>query len=215
MPKVGKVPAVFDKDKYYNTIDLYYNQKEKFHVKDLPEDFCKITDFVPSRWATEEQISGALRMAIIKYNEAKTAQRKVIVYEIKSSSMLRLNKTGDRHGSYSGTKPGISPIIGSSQYNTLDATVEFEYQIMLEINQGGLRYYKYELNGDIGFEVTHVSQSTHKQIVEWTAERELFFESINTSLSTLLQRFSSFFSGDKDQVLLKIDQAAGDIKLLN
>lgn len=202
MAKVGKITVHIPGHERAD-YSLYYSQKNNFHIRGIPDDFKKLTEFMPDGYETEAVLRETLRCAIETAKEKLKSKRKVIIFIISASAELGMNKTGP--GQFQGYKKGISDSIGFTGYGSNGAVLSVEYQTLFEISDGVKKeYYKINDNDSIGFRANFSShQST---IIDWTQEREDFFRSIYKSMSGLLLKLSGFFfSRDIDTVLKAID----------
>ena len=210
MPKVGNIRVSFRKDENPHFFDLFYNQKNKFHIKNVPQHFQKLTEFVSEGYSTEESLKDTLNKCVIEYREKLKTERDVILYKISASSELRMNKVGEGH--YSGIKKGISTKISDIGGGGPDCSIGFDYKKCKEIDEGGKKYYPYKDDGTLGYEM-RVEKSWN--IIEWTSEREDFFAGLYKSMGTMLEKISEFFSNDDEKVLERIDSFGEGTKLLH
>lgn len=209
MPEVGKIMVRFRKDENPREFKLYYSQKEKFYIKNVPADFVRLTEFVSSHHSTEDGIRNHLNECIKIFQEKLKTERDVILYRISASAYLTMNEIDENH--YSGQKRGVSKRISDLGGSSPKCCFGIEYKKCKEIDEGGKKYYPYKQSGTLGFEM-RVEKSW--SVIEWTPEREAFFEGLYKSMENLVEKISVFFSDDDEKVLTLIDSAGGSIKLI-
>jgi len=209
MPKVGKITIRFHKDEQLREFDLHYSQKEKFHIKNVPHEFVRLTEFISSGYATEEGLRDRLHECVHDYQEKLKTERDVILYKICASTHLTSNITGE--GNYSGQKKGVSKRISGMGYGVPVCSFGVEYKKCKEIDEGGKKYFPYKEDGTLGYEM-RVEKSW--SVIDWTPERESFFLSMYDNMENMIQKISLFFGDDDERVLSLIDAAHGNLKLI-
>ncbi len=211
MPKIGKVTANFTG--YAESFDLWYSQKEKFHVKGLPAHFLKTMydDFQPFGFETESDIQNTLFHKVDEYKKITKNTRRVIMYKIVASLLLTSNKESE--GCFSGKKSGISSRIAGGNFGMQDAEIGISYKIAEEVTMGSIKYYPLKEDGTLEFAMRLGHGNDGWSIMEYTPERELFFKNVYDRMQTLLYGLSAFFSSNDDEVIKKIDSSGGQFLL--
>lgn len=210
MPKVGKIEVRFRDDEKIQQFDLWYSQKEKFFIKGLPQQFLKLLDFCSFGYPTEEALKNDLRDAVKKYKELLKIERKVILYRIAATAELTSNKTGE--GTYSGNKREISNKFSSMGFGVPNCSLGIEYVIAKEVDEGGKKYFPYREDGSLSYDMK-IAKNVWG-IIDWTPEREQFFQSIYGAMQELVIKLSSIFLEDDEKVAQLIDTSSGQ-KFLN
>lgn len=201
MPKVGKITVQIP-GRERKDYDLYYSQKDRFCIKGIPDDFIMLTGFRPEGYTTEAILWETLHVAIQTAREKLKSQRKVIVFKIAAATHLRMVKVGD--GEYQGYRLGISKDIDEMPFGVPMCSMGLEYHIYIEVNDGIKKEYHTITGSDSFGRINGISSLF--TIIDWTQEREDFFESIYESMSGLLRKLSTFFfSRDLETVLKAID----------
>jgi hypothetical protein len=217
MPKIGKVQANFTGQT--EVFELWYSQKEKFNVKGLPKKFLELMreEFLPFGFETERLLTDTLFHAVNKYKELIKKERKVILYKIEASTMLTMNKEPFRPGvgeCYSGIKKGISKRIRTTNFGSAEAAIGLEYIIAIEIDNGNKKYHPIAEDGSVGYAMNSHGRIEY-DVMEWSEQREAFFVALYESMQKLVFGISAFFSGNDIDLVNKIDNAGGNIKLLS
>lgn len=204
MPRVSKVKLKYD-SKYGKEHVIWYTQKNKFEIRDLPDELQRMTDFHPSHYATEEKLKKDAHAACRKYKELKKTERKVILYKCEASTHLLMNKVKDGH--YSGTLQGVSKKIRNMNGHPPLATVGITYKICRVVDDGADPTY-YVLGEDSEEMISGFpfKKSRHYQEIEYTEERHQFFIEIVESMKELVRKLSAFFGKDPEDAAKLIEQ---------
>ncbi len=199
--KVGNIKVRIRQDEPEQSYALHYTQKDKFAVKGLPIEFLRLSGFEPSYFPTENQLITDLQEAIRKYNALKKTERKVIMFKVVASALLRMNKINQGH--YEGLKRGVSENIGNLQVSN-GAGIEIGFKVAIEVDQGKKEYF--ELDDD-GLPSKYQMRFSNNEwtIIDYSLEREQFFNSITDSLQEMVYKLSQFFGGDNESVANLID----------
>jgi len=203
MPKVGKIRTIIP-GHTVRDYSLYYSQKQKFYITDIPEDFTKLSEFIDQSYETEQLLRDNLERCIRIAKEKLLCQRKVIAFRVAASHHLRLNPSGEN--AYSGTLPGISDkIAGFNTHGIPRCAFGVEYLVLYEYNDGvKIEYRQVNADGSLGYSL-RVDQREYT-IIDYTADREAFFLSIYDNMAGIVLKLSQFFfSRDLEAVLHGID----------
>lgn len=218
MPKVDIVIANFEKD-IDTSFDVWYTRATKFEIKGLPEKFLQVMDgkFRKSGYDTVEQAQEALEEATKIYREKIKSERKVILFRIAASENMtrepgteiiagqrmwgkRKAKMGNRIHSFDNPSILKGEVLG------------FHFLIALETNDGDKEY---TIIQEAGLK-QHYSRYADYDVIDWTEEREMFFQRISAGMHTLLHKLAYFFSEDEQVLLQRIHQASeSTLSLLN
>lgn len=204
MPRVSKVDLKYD-SKYGKTHDIWYTQKKKFEIRDLPSELLKLTDFHPSHYATEKSLVKDARKACIKYRELKTTERKVILYRCNASSHLTMNCV--KHGRhYNGMLPGVSENIKGFNHSSGIplSTIGITYKICKVVDDGADPEY-YKLDHETGEIHGSKFKPNGYQEIEYTEERHQFFINIVESMKKMVKEMSRFFDADPEKAIKLIE----------
>jgi hypothetical protein len=201
MPKVSKIKLHL-KNQYGEYYEVHYNAKNApmFSVKGLPEDFTKVTGINYYGYKTEAELENTIYPAVSQYKILKQSQRKVIIYKSSATAELTMNKINE--GSYSGLLHGISTKFGSFGHGSEIASFGISFSVMMEIDHvSDKKYYLIKKDGSLGF-----SQSLNfkEQVMEWTQEREDFFNNIYSSMREIVLKISQFIDQEPEEVALLI-----------
>lgn len=204
MPKVGKINVTYNSEDKPEVFDIYYNAKERFHVKGLSHDFLKLIEFRDFGYDKEQDLRDTMFWACKKYRELKTAQRKVIIFWLAAGSIFTMNHLGDEH--YSGKKKGISEKIGSLGHGIPQASVGIEYWICTETTEGAdKKYHRLKDDGSIRYAIDE-GKLRSATIMEWSAEREAFFLGMYNRMQDMVYSLSKFISLDEPDMLSMVDK---------
>ncbi|NBC24677.1 MAG: hypothetical protein GVX78_03580 [Bacteroidetes bacterium] len=204
MPRVGKVNLRY-KEKHGTEHTIWYTQKKKFEIRDLPDEIISMTDFYPSRYATEEALIKDARAACRKYRELIKTRRRVILYKCNASAALRMNKVG--HGHYSGTLKGVSKKIRDFNSHSMPlASIGIEWKVCDVVDDGASQEYFEVTDIDTG-EVSQFSfrKAREYQVMEFTQERYEFFQGILKAMQGMVRDLSNFFGADPEKAALMIE----------
>lgn len=216
MPKVDTVSATFtDREKDY---DVWYTRRNKFEIKGLPEKFIQVMDgqFVTKDYESVEAAQEALDHAVPIYRKKIATEKKVILFRVSASEpMTRVPGdivAGQRL--YNERKKGISDRIHSFYEPSMGfshgSVLGFHYMVAIETNDGTREY-------------TVVQEPGLKQkqgrfaeydVIDWTEDRQRFFQMIDEGMNTLMFKLSSFFAEDATELARRIDKAGSNLKLL-
>lgn len=191
MPKVGKIKVVIP-GHLGREYSLYYSQKTKFYITEIPADFINLTDFITERYETEASLKDNLMRCVRLAKEKLLTERKVIVFNIAASTHLTCVKEGEGH--YSGQLPGISERISKMSFGPPLCTFGVEYYIYTEFNDGVQKAY-HQINPD-GSAGQSRRVTDNFTVIDWSEQREAFFESIYQNMAETLQKLSAFFFTD-------------------
>lgn len=211
MPKVSKIKLYIQSEfgEYY---EIHYNAKNapKFSIKDLPEDFTKVTEVYPHGFETEAELESTITRAVFEYKQLKKTERKVIVYKASASSELTMKKEkGHYEGHYVSPLPGVSRKLDSFGSGSETSSFGISYQIMVEVDHVNKKqYHPIKNDGSLGFAR---SLKSKEQVMEWSEERELFFSNIYSSMREMVLKMSKFIDQEPEEVALLI---ANNQKLL-
>lgn len=212
MPKVGKVTANFTGETEF--FELWYDSRLMFHIKGLPQNFLEIVKdtFIARSFETEDKIRTALIYAVRDWKEATKDQKKVIAYKITASADLCMNKMEGHRGGFSGRREGISKRIKNADIGSEHNQLAITYVIMMAVTKGKTEYHPIYEDGTLGNAYTCTSDYS---MIEWTAEREMFFNNISDQMYRMLVRMSTFFNDDDADVVKRIDQSKDSFLLTN
>lgn len=205
MPRVSKVDLKYD-SKWGKTHDIWYTQKAKFEIRDLPSELLSLTELRPTRYATEEALIKDAKAACRKYRELKKTERKVILYKCLASSHLTMNcvKFGSH---YQGRLPGVSKKIrGFNSGNGIPlATVGISYMICKVIDDGADPEY-YKINPETGEIKGYKFKNPRSyQEMEYTEERHQFFIQVTESMKRMVKEMSKFFGAEPEKAIKLIE----------
>ena len=207
MPKIGK-EYVTVRDKYIE-VEIWYGRKDGFYYKGLPEDLYNITQFGSRKYESESELKNHLLYMLTDYHEKIKQTRKVIVYCLYGSTKLIMNKAPN--GGWTGRVQGVSTDIVTPGFGSdaPDYMFGFSYNICIEISSNITEYFSVGENDTPELPKYRISNNTWK-VIEWTPEREKFFEDLKANLLQLTRGVSAFF-GQPD--LLELMDTHG-IKML-
>lgn len=202
MPKVSKI-KLYLKYEWGEDYEIHYNAKgaPKFSVKGMPEDFTQVTDVYTYGFDTESDLDREIQRAVFKYRELKKTQRKVIVYKASASAELTMHRDKGE-GSYCGHLPGVSKKLDSFGSGSEIASFGISYRVMMEVDHTNKKqYHPIKNDGTLG----HSKTIGHReQVMDWTEEREVFFENIYSSMREMVVKMSKFIDQDAETAALLI-----------
>lgn len=210
MAKVSKIKLKI-KNHYGEDYEVHYNAKglPMFSVKGLPDDFKIITGVHPFGFNTEAELERAIVSAVEEYKRLKQVQRKVIVYSASASAELTMKKVEGTDNHYFGTLSGISKKLDRTPPQSERACFGISYSVMMEIDQINKKeYYPIKSDGSLGYGKLLDSK---QQVMDWSEERERFFENIYTSMRAMVLKMSNFIDQDPEEIAQLI---SGNQKLL-
>lgn len=204
--KVGNIKIRIRKDEMEQSYALHYSQKDKFSIKGLPTELLRLSGFEPTHFPTENELVSQLEAAIRKYNELKKTERKVIMFKVGASTLLRMNKVSQGH--YQGIKRGVSENIGDINFAN-GAGIGIEFKIAIEFDEGIKQYFELEESGLPSKYPVRFSRDEW-MIIDYSLEREEFFNSIINSMQEMVFKLSQFFGGDTEKVANLIDSTVSN-----
>lgn len=202
MAKVSRI-QLYLKSEYGEYYEVHYNAKgaHNFSVKGLPDDFHRVTDIMPFGYPTEAELQNAISRGVLQYKDFKQAQRKVIVYKASATAELTMHKENS-NGDYRGNLNGISRKLDSFGHGSEVASFGITYRVMMEIDRTNKKQYHHiNEDGSLGFSK---NITTREQVMDWSEEREAFFENIYSSMREMVLKMSKFIDQDADAVALLI-----------
>lgn len=185
--------------------NVHYTKNEKFHLKDFPIEIVRSVPYAvdgeTSRFSTEESLVSYYTIILERFHELISKTKKVIAYRLCAPEKFKY-------------LPGVTPEMakklgyaGGRDENIFGFTIE--YYILMQQTDNGISYRNIDRNGTVS---GLSSIGTHGLIViDYTEEREAFFESIKKSMQEMFVKVISIME-DGDKLSLMIDQ--GGLKLL-
>lgn len=195
MPKIGtRIEKI--KEQHVELV-IWYTQENGFFYKGLPADFTNISDFINGGYKSEDALLDSFRDALNDYHERTKQTKKVILYSLRGSTEMVMNKVGA--GCYSGKKMGVS-----DKFSTIEGggyVFGFDYMVLVETSgTDKKRYYQLKEDGSTGREM-RIGSDLYK--IDWTPQREQFFKDMIGNLQRLVNDVSSFF--DQPNVIQVMD----------
>ncbi len=202
MPKIGFLSLNYEGERSTQH-EIWYSRKQLFYIKGLSAEFLGLAKVRSMGYETEHDLISAMRTACIKYRELKKKSKKVILYKCQASLELRMEDLGNSRG-YQGLLPGISKNIRSFGGFPPFASIGFEYEVAKLVDDGVNKEY-YQVNSVTG-ETGQYSHGGHGwQEIDYTKEREEFFESIISAMKNMVVSLSKFFGSDSEKAALFIE----------
>jgi hypothetical protein len=199
MAKIGSVEFTIG-EKYPRKYPLYYTQNKKFEVRGIDEEFFKLTGISSSGYQTEADLNNTIHKVIPKYHELRKKQRLVIGYRCRASTPLRMNQVGS--GSYRGNLEGVSnKILSFKDFNTPYCAIGIDYVIYMEIFNGKKNNY-YSVNDDLKVDSVHPvswQKIDGMTFIGYTEDNYKFFEGVKSSMQSMVQKLSLFFSLNSEE----------------
>lgn len=179
-------------------VEIHYTRERQFFYRGIPEEVLAITQFRNQHYASERELTQALRIALEEYHEKVKTQRKMILYSLYGSSTLVMNRI--EQGMYCGVKDNVSrkfQTTSSAKY-----LFGFDFDIVLEVSAQKIEYY---FMNDEGIACNRMIRplGCTMHLIEWTPQREHFFRDMAAQMQKLVLSVSEFF--DKPDMLELID----------
>jgi len=207
MPKVGYIRLRYNSE---NSIrhDIFYNSKNKFHIKDLPDEFIGLTKFTAHGYETENLLEDAARSACEVYRQLKSNSKTIILYRCSASPELTSNKIGI--DSWEGLLKGVSPKIHHVNNGVACFEVNF---ILIQVVSDGVQKKYYKIDPETKkVERWEFLYADSYQSMDYTEERWQFFLSIVEGMKKMVVQASQFFGAEPEQAAEFIESK---MKLLN
>lgn len=209
MPRIGKDIYLICGE--HIAVETYYSRKKGFYPKGLPAEVATFCDRRLSGFSNESALDDAIREALHKYHSFKKQARKVIAFHVILSTPLGMVKDGP--GSYCGHKGWVpdnmkrGSLRGESGLTDVDGYgFLISWQILFEEKAAKVNYYDVCEDGTKGFK-EHIG---HRQVIDWTPEREASFKEIDNSLEEMVKKIAAVFGNEK-KILGMLDSG---VKLL-
>ena len=112
-------------------------------------------------------------------------------------------------GHYSGIISGVSSKFDSFGHGAETCSFGITYEVMMEIDHTSIKkYHSIKRDGSLGYER---EKRMREQVMDWTEDREQFFENLYNSMRLMVLQISKFIDMDSDNASLLIDSK---VKLL-
>jgi len=207
MPKIKTITHTFG-DKRLE-LDIWYNDKNQFYIKGgLPLWALNVlgSEIVTELYSSPDNLDYAVRLFGENYTNAIKTKKKVIVYNINfgTNTIESLNLIGTKY----------NPSFG---YRFKGHGFGFNYHICIQHTIESKRVIKelvpeFFTRGDL-VESHHVYSVQYDEVViDWTPEREQFFNDLKESTLIFCNKIKNFFGENDDEKLKAIDSG---VKLLN
>ena len=171
-------------------VDVFYTSKKGFFPKGLPDDIGTIADVYFGGVMKENDLHLMIHEALHVYHEKIASSRKVIVYDLKITSALRMNKVGPGH--YQGFKDWVPQDMRNYDVNESFGEHGAGYgftigwEVLLETSAQEIEYFRINEDGSAGTGET----LRHRMVIDWTEKREAAFNEIDSSLEEMVRRIS-------------------------
>lgn len=189
MPKIGK--DNFRIKGQYVEVEIWYTQKTGFYYKKLPEEVSDLTEFGHRRYTNEGEMKTHLLCCLTDYHNKIASKRKVIAYHLYGSAEMVMKRMEGEYNGYCGIKPGVSPHFDHPS-GGVDYMFGFDFHVLFEVTAQKTEYFRIMADGTPG---GHFRKSPDRFciIIDWTAEREQFFNDLKDKLQQLIYGVSAFF----------------------
>jgi hypothetical protein len=214
MAKVSKINiSIGDNDHQF---EAHYSDKLKFHVKNFPQEILLVNGEWSGKIQNHErmvELENSVRALLKEYYERIKSQRKVILYTLIFSQNFKMRQTGI--GSYSGDNPKIkipSPFDG--MYTSSDRGKDingyglvFDFCVATEITGSQTKYIRqWKSEGGIVEMEKYATRSSKDEVaIDWTPQREAFFENMKEAMTMMAIKFCDFFGKDEKKLLDVMD----------
>lgn len=191
MPKVSKESIYIDHEIGTFTVEVYFSAKHGTFTIKLPE---RVKNILGKEEVGSDTFDGAkieFRKAVADYKQALTAERKVIRYAFKAKAEFVTEKNGDDWKWFDANE--VSFARGTA--------MDLFYEVCIERTVDGKKAY-YHLNGN--FIAGHYEEDKEKTM-DWTKEREAFFEALKHGLELSIMKAHKFFNANSDDIVRFID----------
>lgn len=189
MPKIGK--DNFCIKGQYVEVEIWYTQKTGFYYKNLPEEVSVLTEFGRRRYNNEGDMKTHLLCSLTEYHDKVASRRKVIAYHLYGSAEMIMNRMDGEYNGYCGIKPGVSAHFDHPSGGA-DYMFGFDFHILFEVTAQYTEYFCIMADGTPGHSFRK-SPDRYCIVIDWTAEREQFFNDLKDKLQQLIYGISAFF----------------------
>jgi hypothetical protein len=210
MPKVSKI-EIRIKD-ITHTFDVFYSPKQdkQFHIPKFPEDILKIVGKrayeVAERFERVIDLEKSVREVLEEYYERLSVQRKVIIYSLDfSQEFIMERKSID---SWAGSNPEIKlPKQFNSFHSLREKTkgygMSFDFCVATETKGAETKYLRQWKNnkGQVEMDSGGTRLQSGEMAIDWTPEREIFFENMRDAMTKMAIKFCDFFGQDEKKLL--------------
>jgi hypothetical protein len=214
MPKVSKIEIrIKDKTHIY---DVFFSPKQdkQFHIPKFPEDILKIVGKsayeVVERFERVSDLEKSVREVLEEYYERMSVQRKVIIYSMDFSQEFRMNRTSI--DSWAGRNPLIElpkqfDSFCSLREKTKGYGLSFDFCVATETKGAETKYLRQWKNdkGQIEMDSGGTRLQVGEAVIDWTPEREAFFENMKEAMTKMAVKFCDFFGQDEKKLLRIMD----------
>ncbi len=214
MPKITTFDTFIEGK--YTQFEVYYSSRQGgFYIKNCPNKIAEYMEM--THYETERDILIAFKQAVDKFHEDLKVSTKIILYSISLPTGIHMNKIDSGHysGSHERVPQKLTRLIGTIRGDDSDCEsygFVINHRIVTKIEAEKTTYKELE-NGIRDGSLTRKYKI--EQEIEWTQEREDFFNSLKESTISIIEKILQFL-GKEDSELLKIFNT-GSIKgnLLN
>lgn len=165
---------------------VFYNQKKKFHFKELPDDLVRLSDFKNHGYETERELNQAIDLALQKFHEEILTTSKVIRIKYMVGKSTSWKQSGDRSWSKNPNYKDVKNI-------DLRSGICLDYTVYLKKEAQEVMYAEIYNSGEISFfsKRGHLENSDIE--VPYSEEVIAFLEVTMKTLGELSHKFIDFF----------------------
>jgi len=137
-----------------------------------------------------------------EYGERVATKRKVIVFESEASVEREEGSPGEDRGD------------GLGRYNAkafeFKGKLSLRFLVVNETTRNGQKEYR-DLNGHYIHDLSRSSWQRQLEVIDWTAEREVFFRGVIDAIEKAKEKLDSIFDKEAHEVAALIDKAQGPL----
>lgn len=208
MPKVGTFDIRIDGIYYH--LNLHFTQKDGFNVRGFPDSVRLLTqDHGALRGHdTIDELKQAIRKRVDAFHEATRVTKKLIAYKLEMPLSEVMNFAGE--GTWRGQKEGIPDAMANKlECGSHAKGFVIEWKILSMTANGDTKVYYVVEQGpggeDIEGSTWHFGYNEKWGFMEWSPQRQAFFESIDKGIDQMVNNIASFFSLASDEMIARID----------